>query len=367
MKDIENNINKGDLTEYTIFNTYPDYAINSILKDLESRNLISLKKKDENSTALNVARICKPKEKLKCFLENNSGFDLKSYIDNHEWNKGYRHSVLLKIEEFDLDTLNERIKSSESIKMIEDKNDESEEKQLNFSNPLCKENEDSFIFKFPIKKTAFDGNGNNIEVSYPIIVVIDKKNGVLEVRFDKIKTIFQGQNFYENIIKSVIGWFVSILDLSLSQLELKPKIKRIIEKYNEDMENADVIPMKRNVALKNGSKVVLDIDANKEYVVPIIGDLKFIMKNYEEELEGTPELLNELNKLIKSVELGFVPKLSIFWKEKDILLGITHGYNETEYSLLHYYGEIISSENMNYVRNYFGKIEEKSSGKGNSK
>ena len=121
------------------------------------------------------------------------------------------------------------------------------------------------------------------------------------------------------------------------------------------MENSDVIPMKRNVALKNGSKVVLDIDANKEYVVPIIGDLKFIMKNYNKELEGTPELLKELNKLIKSVELGFVPKLSIFWKEKDILLGITHGYNETDYSLLHYYGEIISSENMDYVRDYFGK------------
>ncbi|MGU8476063.1 hypothetical protein ACV3QH_02125 [Clostridium perfringens] len=352
MKDVESNVNKTGLTEYTIFNTYPDYAINSILRDLESKNFLSLKKKEENSIGLNVSRIDKPKGKLRYFLENNTGFDLKSYIDNHEWNKGYRHSVLLKIEKFNLDKLKKEIEKSKSIKKFDGN---SEEKQESFMNPLYKENKDSFIFKFPIKKIAFDGNGNKLEVSYPIIVVIDKIYGILEIRFDKIKTIFQSQNFYENIIRSVIGWFVSNLELGLKQLELKPKISKIIKEYNEDMENSDVIPMKRNVALKNGSKVVLDIDANKEYVVPIIGDLKFIMKNYNKELEGTPELLKELNKLIKSVELGFVPKLSIFWKEKDILLGITHGYNETDYSLLHYYGEIISSENMDYVRDYFGK------------
>ncbi|KOC53957.1 hypothetical protein ADU90_03990 [Clostridium botulinum] len=161
--------------------------------------------------------------------------------------------------------------------------------------------------------------------------------------------------FYNSIVNGVIGWIEGLIKLKLQKVELKPKVKKIIEQYNNNTEDAEVIPIRRDVFLKDGSKVVLDVDANKEFIVPIIGDLKFIINNNEEEKEKALNIISQIEKLISKVEEGDVPKVSLFWKDKDIILGIAHDYKEKGYSLLHYYGEIKSSEKMDYVREYLIK------------
>ena len=100
-------------------------------------------------------------------------------------------------------------------------------------------------------------------------------------------------------------------------------------------------------------KVVFDIDANKEFIVPILGDLKLIMKTFKRDLSNVPNLNQELINLITTVENGDVPKISLKWVKEDILIGITHEYKQEKYSFIQFYGEIKNSEVMDYVREYF--------------
>lgn len=366
---MNNKTNFDELIKYSVFNTYPDYAIDEILDILEKKKMIKTKKRISNKNTdvkedgvVDVSAIIKSKDKLNYFLEYNKEFDLSAFILNYEWDKGFRHAVLLEIEGFNVNTLNKCI---EKGNIIDVKFEKSSNVSEYISNPILNKNGEGYVLKFPLVKKGIINDDKIIHIKYPVIVVIDSINNLIEIRFDKIKTIFQQtkKNFYEDLIKGIVGWLKSFLELNTKQVELKPQIQKIIDEYNENMEEAEVIPMKRDVALKSGSKVVLDIDANKNFIVPILGDLKFIMKSYEDELKNIPLLKQELEKLIKTVEEGDVPKLSLYWRKVGIMVGITHGYKESEYSLFHYYGEIKDSRMMDYVRKYFKNNRAKDSGK----
>lgn len=365
---MNNNTNFDELIKYSVFNTYPDYAIDEILDVFEEKKMIKTKKRISNKNTddkvdgvIDVSAILKSKDKLNYFLKNNNEFDFSEFILNYEWDKGFRHAVLLEIERFNIDVLNKCIEKGNIIEVKDEKPSHICEY---ISKPILKIIGENYMLKFPLVKNGIINDDKIIKIKYPVIVVIDPINNLIEIRFDKIKTVFQRtkKNFYEDLIKGVVGWLKGYLKLKTKQLELKPQIQNIIDKYNENMEEAEVIPMRRDVALKSGSKVVLDIDANKNFIVPILGDLKFIMKNYKDELKNIPLLKLELEKLIKTVEEGDVPKLSLFWRKAGIMVGITHSYKESEYSLFQYYGEITDSRMMDYVREYFKNNRAKDSG-----
>ncbi|KEI16995.1 hypothetical protein Z959_07920 [Clostridium novyi B str. ATCC 27606] len=358
-----NNKTYLDLIEYTIFNTYPDYYVSQLLEMLEKENLIitkkrMLKKKDineESKQILNVSAIKKPKDKLKYFIRNNIKFDLCKFIEEYEFIKGYRHSVILKFNSIDYNIIN-ILKQKNDIIMYQKDEEKYDFISSVFCKPTCKEENNKIFLKFSRIQQGFISENDKVEIKYPVLVIIDLTNNLVEIRFDQIRSVFQNSNklFYNSIVNGVIGWIEGLIKLKLQKVELKPKVKKIIEQYN-NTEDAEVIPIRRDVFLKDGSKVVLDIDANKEFIVPIIGDLKFIINNNQEEKEKAPNIISQIEKLISKVEEGDVPKVSLFWKDKDIILGIAHDYKEKGYSLLHYYGEIKSSEKMDYVREYLIK------------
>ena len=345
------------IIEYTVFNTYSDQIVHTMLKDLEQKKLITNAKKNQSEEIEEIVNLYgkgngKPKDKLKIFLKINQKFNLEDYINNYEWKKAYRYCTYFKILDYNEDNLKKLKDNKNTFSFKQEKNIDLRD---SIGYPFIKEEEGKVSFKFSLKKVGLGSNNEILEIKYPIMVILDLNNLVLEIRFEQLKSIFQGGDrlFYKSQINAVKGWIISMLEVKLEPIDLKADIKSIIETYNKDMDNAKIIPMKRDVSLLNGSKVVLDIDANKEFIVPILGDLKLIMKTFKRDLSNVPNLNQELINLITTVENGDVPKISLKWVKEDILIGITHEYKQEKYSFIQFYGEIKNSEVMDYVREYF--------------
>ncbi|WP_039239076.1 hypothetical protein, partial [Clostridium novyi] len=245
-----NNKTYLDLIEYTIFNTYPDYYVSQLLEMLEKENLIitkkrMLKKKDineESKQILNVSAIKKPKDKLKYFIRNNIKFDLCKFIEEYEFIKGYRHSVILKFNSIDYNIIN-ILKQKNDIIMYQKDEEKYDFISSVFCKPTCKEENNKIFLKFSRIQQGFISENNKVEIKYPVLVIIDLTNNLVEIRFDQIRSVFQNSNklFYNSIVNGVIGWIEGLIKLKLQKVELKPKVKKIIEQYNNNTEDAEVI------------------------------------------------------------------------------------------------------------------------------
>lgn len=363
----------NDLIMYTVFNIYPDYYVDQLLEKLEENNKIILKKgiskkikklQEKNDinelkllshldNAIDVSMFSKSKDKLNVFIEQTSKHNFLKFIEEYEFRKSYKHCVIYKMKNFNKDIIRIQEKNGQINAMNVLQYDKT---STSFMIPTYIEEENKILLKFSLVRDAFVNETERKSIKYPVIIVIDLNNNLIEIRFDKIKSVFQtGKTFYDDLIGKAKVWAESYLRIELEPLELRGKVKDIIDEYNKDMDNVNVIPMKRDVWLRNGSKVVLDINSNTEFIVPIIGDLKFIIKNNEEELKKMPQLYSQLMELVDKVDEGDVPKIDLFWVNENISIGIIHNYKEKDYSLIQYYGEIEDSEKMDYVRGYFNK------------
>lgn len=216
---------------------------------------------------------------------------------------------------------------------------------------ICVENK--IMFKFSHEKKTIIGDEEEKIIKYVVLAVLHTDANLLEIRFDPIKGIFKSsEDFYKKIVSSIKAWCGHKLFLNFQNIEYKPVVKKLVDIYNSNEETAEVIPYKRAMNLKTGSKVMFDIDANKSMVVPILGVLRNLIRNNKEEFDKSPIIYAMLKKFIDEIEDSDVPKASLFWRTKGILLGITHGYKDTEYSLFQYYGELKDSEVMDFVTRY---------------
>ncbi len=194
-------------------------------------------------------------------------------------------------------------------------------------------------------------------MKYPVLVILDKERKILEIRLDSVKFKYKNkEKFYKETIDKIKAWIVSMLNINIETIDFQAISKYIKEnKSNEVIITA--LKMKRN-----GTMALLDSASNEFLTIPILGELKELLKENNEmffKSEDTENIKNILDKFIKNIEeTSELPSVKILWYERKIKIVVLEAYKDSDYSLLKFLDELKDGECMNYVTEYLIKCEE---------
>ncbi|MEV2910047.1 hypothetical protein ABNF65_15775 [Paenibacillus larvae] len=340
----------------TINETFAKYKQDEMLKQLEKQNIVRLKKNKrlQNDETLDLSDI-ETDQQLSYGISSNN--KIIRHYEKNEFLKSYRYSALFNVNSIE-DTAFEKLQQEEVI--------------LDFFSPEFNHdilfNEFSFqyikptkyaignviILKFSRLLTAYvPGSGEKKEIKYPILCVFFKHLGVLEIRLDSVKNYFQEDEFfYHRQIEFVQNWLKNNIHLEIENINL-PAIIDFINKQEQD----DVIIDSQAMSLASGGKAVLEIGMNENYILPLLGELKELIKSNEELFEQSPEIKKLLDLFISDTETNAdLPWMTLNWRSKDKNSGtkvkFRHNYMNQGYTFLQYYGMQSDMRKMDDVTKY---------------
>lgn len=344
----------------TVIENYPKYAQEKILKTLEKNQVVKLKTNRRNpkqADFLDLSHLDDSKIQLMTGIEKDNR--VVKRIEKEEFLKSYKFSVLFavkNIEDEDIKDLEQQAKiidffAGDDIhdRLIRNHRvDEAIPTKYSIGNVI--------MFKFSILLSGTKPNSNERqEVKFPVLGVYFKHLGALEIRMDRAKTYFQEDEFfYRNQIEFVLNWFRANLNGEFENISLPPLIEYI--KQNAE---GEVNVHSQAMSLATGGKVVLDTGINEDYILPLLGELKELIKANQEMFDESPEIKNLLDAFISETETNAdLPWIALIWKGKDnanTTVKFKHNYLNQGYSFWQYYGQQSDMEKMDYVTEYIVK------------
>ncbi|MBT2215704.1 hypothetical protein KK120_07705 [Virgibacillus dakarensis] len=346
----------------TIKETYPKYAQRKILKELERDRIVHLKS-NQNATLFDDQNIVNlvdvpDDEKLPRAIQENQ--KAIGYIEKTEFRKSYKYAVVFSVSNFEEDEINQLLEN----KLMQDFDDEGHgfdklfdpDKDIEVIPTKTDIDDNVVILKFSKLFTGYlPSNGAKKQIKYPILAIYYKTLDVLEIRFDPIKGYFkQDEYFYHKQIQFVLEWFNENLSCELDDINLPPIIEYIC-----NLDEEDVNVHSQAMSLKSGGRAVLDTGVNENYVLPLLGELKELIKANEELFNENHEIKNLIeNFILETEETSDLPWISLVWKDsnsKGTVVKFNHNYMNQGYTLLQYYGLQTEMERMNNVTEYIIK------------
>ena len=345
---MRNEINKR-LLQKTILEEYPVYMQMDLLNFLEKEKLIhknSRKKKSEN--LLDVTEIPTVRKRLEFIFEKLNNIYRK--CEEFEYLRAYRYFTIFKFNEIKDNIIDELLDDESIIKYGED-----EFISFTAQKPTVKIENSKIIFKFNFYLTSKDDKDDKIK--YPVLVVLDKQEKIVEIRLDSVKFKYKDkEKFYKENIDKVKAWIESILKINVETIDFQA-ISKYIKENKSDEVIITALKMRRN-----GTMAVLDSASNEFLTIPILGELKELLKENNEmffKSEDTKEIKNILDKFVKNIEeTSELPSVKILWYERKIKIVVLEAYKDSDYSLLKFLDELKDGECMDYVTEYFIKCEE---------
>ena len=344
---MRNEINKR-LLQKTILEEYPVYMQMDLLNFLEKEKLIhknSRKKKSEN--LLDVTEIPTVRKRLEFIFEKLNNIYRK--CEEFEYLRAYRYFTIFKFNEIKDNIIDELLDDESIIKYGED-----EFISFTAQKPTVKIENSKIIFKFNFYLTSKDDKDDKIK--YPVLVVLDKQEKIVEIRLDSVKFKYKDKEmFYKENIDKVKAWIESILKINVETIDFQA-ISKYIKENKSDEVIITALKMRRN-----GTMAVLDSASNEFLTIPILGELKELLKENDEMFlknEDTKGIKNILDKFIKNIEeTSELPSVKILWHEKKIKIVVLEAYKDSDYSLLKLLDELKDGECMDYVTEYLIKCE----------
>jgi len=340
----------------TVINEYPTYLKKKLLTNLVSRGSVSLRKYTEEDQKNNVLDLSPyPDIKIKLTVAIAQRDDVLKEVEYFELLKGYRYSCMFDYTGDIEASINSQLDSGRILKL--NTNFENESISNTINKPVVYINEDKIVLKFNLHKTANSETGK-YEMKYPVIVTFSLKYNVVEVRFDTLKTLYKNSsNYYEELIKEIKMWIQNYLKISIDNIDFK-QVEKYIEK-NKD----DVIIYAQSLRTNSGSKIVLDINADEECIMPILGSLKNLIKENEDDFNKAPAIKILLDDFIDEIkETSDSEWFKLYWKQESdsegILISIYHVYHSENYSLIQYHNNLKDMEMMDYVTEYLSNCRE---------
>lgn len=335
----------------TIIDTYPKYVREDILEQLIFKNIVSDKSSETSSfNTLDISNFPEEEKLLKSVELRKEAIKV---IEEWEFVKGYKYSVLFEFINlpFDFASLIKQGKLNAFSQF-----DEQIEKLDDLPNiPIIYEKDNIIFLKFSFGYKVNDPNrdGSKLRLKYPVIVVFFKDINVMEIRFDRVKSIFKGtQSFYKNKISFAREWLERELNIEILDINLEPTIDAIVAAKPEE-----VVVNAKQMSLRTGGIATLEVALNKEDTLPLIGELQQLMKQHEEKFNEAKEVKQILETFIADMEeTSDLPWIKLCWKFKrrtdDIIVKFSHRYMGECYTLLQHYGIQQDMERMNYVTRY---------------
>lgn len=226
-----------------------------------------------------------------------------------------------------------------------------------FVKPLSYEKDEYFILKFNLAYAALHPlTQEEFLVKYPFLVVFHKNGNIIEFRFDVLKRVFlsdkREQTVYSDLISKMIHYFEEQYSCILQPLNLDFMV-------NVCKTDETVKLIAQYMKLANGGNAQLEVGNNQEYVLPLIGELRSLLNENQNELEKVPEFRDALDQfMFEMEEMSDYPWVELLWeneiKTRGIHVKFVFNYMNNAYCLIqHYYSNVlIGMERMNYVVKY---------------
>lgn len=212
------------------------------------------------------------------------------------------------------------------------------------------------ILKFSYGRKYYDPkNGEEIKFKYPIIIIFFDELNILEIRMDTATSPFKtSNNFYMKRIKEIKQWIKKFMFLDIENINFQSIIENI-----KDNKKDEVMVSSQHMCLKQGGKATLNVGLNKDYDLPILGELKRLMKTHDflfskfDEIEEVEQIKQVLENFIEGIEKNSdLPRITLCWKQRDIVVEFVHAYKNNNFTLLQHFGEQGYMERMDYVTKY---------------
>ena len=342
---------------------YPKYIQNHILKGLERKEIV----KDDGNLSLDDSSfdLSEIPEEEKLIKSIQKSGEVAKFIEEWEFNKHYKYSVIFKCDEFKQEKLDEAVTSGEVLNFttsidIFDELVSTRRSGLGVMEfvetaiPTKYETDEFLFLKFNIKYqfNSFQ-EGRIAKFKYPILVVFFKELNIFEIRFDTIKNAYKDKDtLYVDNISMIHRWLKKVLELKISNIDFEPKIESICK---DEMNN--VVVHSQCMSLKTGGKATLEVGGNADNLLPILGELKELMNRNKILFNKNNEIKELLEDFINDTEeMAYLPWIALRWtnevKAKEIIVKFQHRYMGENYSLLQYLGSQTQVERMNYVTKY---------------
>ncbi|AIQ70348.1 hypothetical protein [Paenibacillus graminis] len=361
----ENVTNYSQILSSTVSESYPKYARAKLLKEMEKGDVVRLKKSKTMVRGKSVLDLSDIEDEG---LQLSEGIaraqTVVRHIEKDEFLKSYKFAVLFSLTEIDESLIDVRLKSGESVDFFSANRPNDyvfDEKRFTSIIPTQYSIGNIIMFKFSRLLSGFPPNTETKkQYKYPIIAVYHKHLNVVEIRMDRVKPYFQDDDFfYTQQIELVLNWFKGKLNCQFENINFPAVID-----YIKTLEQDEVSVHSQSMSLPNGGKAVLDAGANENYILPLLGELKELIRANEELFEKSSEIKQLLDGFIAEIETNAsLPWIALIWKDTDkgksTTVKFKHDYLNQEYSFLQYYGQQSNMEKMNNVTDYIikNKIE----------
>lgn len=337
---------------------YPNYFKKKILKQLSEDGLIINNKNMSrngqisilSNFSIDVSDVEEINAKFTNIFENDENNSIYKYIEEFEFNKGYRHSVLFKVENFNMEKL-EQLASEELVTIYKKDNTMYDYVDEEATVPTIRRSGEAIVFKFSYFLSGSRSNINTESIKYVVLAIINSKDKTLEIRLDKVGFDYKNnRDFYAQTIDDIKNRLISMLGITVEDIDFKAVINYI----KAEKDDVSIYAMKMH---RNDTKAYLDALSNEDMVIPILGELKnFIEENKQlfDSNNETKAIGSKLNEFITGIEVNSdLPSVKMIWPENGIKIGVDHNYKERLYSFFMYYDELgDSKERMDYVREY---------------
>ncbi|MEK3787537.1 hypothetical protein [Paenibacillus sp. FSL K6-1230] len=365
-EDIEVYPNYPEILSSTVSESYPKYARKKLLKQMEKNEVVRLEKSKKVSEGKNVLDLSDIEDEENQLSEGIArAQSVVRHVEKDEFLKSYKFAVLFSVTEIDETLIDEGLIKNKIVDYFSANRPNDyifDEKTYKSIIPTKYAIGNIIMFKFSRLLSGFPPNTEiKKQYKYPIIAVYHKHLGVLEIRLDRVKPYFQDDEFfYTQQIELVLNWFKINLDCQFENINFPAVIDYIIKTLEQD----EVSVHSQSMSLPNGGKAVLDTGANENYILPLLGELKELIRSNEELFDKSPEIRQILDGFIAEIETNAnLPWIALIWKGTDkgksTTVKFKHDYLNQEYSFLQYYGQQSNMEKMNNVTDYIikNKIE----------
>lgn len=306
------------------------------------------RKEKQPEGALDVSGLDVKTQLEKCIKESGRSLPV---FERWEAIKKYNYSVLFNVDDFDSLVMMIASKEVDFATSSFDVYDEfTHPSYLDFNNEIS-------ILKF---LRHFSGtnpiNGEKVFKRYPMIVVFHKQQKIIEVRFESLSRFLMGEassEFYCSLISQIRTYFSTVYDVIFTPMNLDFLVALSSESTQ------DVCRIAQSMTMDNGSRAKLDIGTNTDSTIPLIGEMKQLMKEHADKFDESPEIKAILADFIcEKEERSEFPSITLRWSkntdtkvQKIIDVKFTFNYYQEGYCMLYYYARdgFVGMERMNDV------------------
>ena len=331
------------------FLPYIELYNKKVVKHLENQiiDMGLASKKSDTTDTISIEKIKANHKNSIVGCVKEIGIKAIKLIEKWEFEKNYEYSVLYKANNLNSDELLEKLQNKY------DSNSKYPENIYSIlKDPIVYEVDDLIMLKFSLYKEAtHPQTEEKLKMKYPIIVIFYTDDNTIEIRYDSIGGLFVDdyKSFYKKNIRGIQAWISTYLEIGLENY--------LLDKIVNDLKNIDDIELEgQDMRFSDGGKACLEVGSNASYTLPLLGELKKIINENEEEFNNSIGIKQLLETWIKSKEDEAVYTwICLCWKNKDnikardVKVRFQFDYIDEDVSLLYHYSGPIGMERMNNV------------------